>query len=399
MEFTEKLFGEDWAGAVVRSSDSQHPLARWYRKGPNNPVGRYVECLAEFILKSGMVKCNAARLASKLKAEFEETLSEMGYAVFLAKHGLVVTMEPFFPKQGSDLVAVGEHDYFVENRKVGLDEVRAAQDAATVELFDRLGKVPSRFGIVISMTDNFAAYSPELKTAAEKTTDALQRVTERNLKKASLYYFGPEDNMLIEGEVEEPNLAAHHADMGQLQLQVVLFERIQKAPFVARFDDDGAEKDHTPIAVHPLGSDPKILQPDKTHLRLRGILHKKREQLPKACRGIIVLELSELEKLGVDQWTVLAALYGDLKVTIRANPEGDVLKTDTDLSHRQNGFFKQTSRVSAVVIEKTKVTDKDVLVTREVFPTNNSAAVLLTRVELERFGTVVEDLAHLCRRE
>jgi len=395
----ENLFGKDWVDSVVRSPDSQHPLGRWYRKNPENPVGRYVEGLAEFILKSGLITCDVARLASKLKADFTETLSEMGYAVFLAKHGFRVTMEPFFPKAGPDLVAISEHEYFVENRKVGLDEIRAAQDAATSELFDRLCQVPSRFGILISMTDDFAAYSPELKKVAWKVTQVLKDVSERHIKKASLYYFGPEDSMLIEGDVEEPYVdpADPDPDLGRLQLQIHQFERIQKARFVARFEDEGAERDRTPIAVHALGSHPKILQPDRTHLRLRGILHKKREQLPEASRGIIVLELSELEKLGIDELTLLSAMYGDMLATIGANPGAE--NFETAVSHRRNGFFAQTTRVSAVVWEKTKIVGDNVEVTREVFPTNNPAAVVLTRAELERFGAVVEDLKQLSRPE
>jgi hypothetical protein len=108
-----------------------------------------------------------------------------------------------------------------------------------------------------------------------------------------------------------------------------------------------------------------------------------------------VLELSELEPLMVDHGTVISALYGDMQVTLRSTAEG--VKLDPSVSHRRNGFFANTSRVSAVVVQKTKV-GESVEVTREVFPTNNSEAMLLTRAELERFGTVVADLAHLCRR-
>ena len=185
--------------------------------------------------------------------------------------------------------------------------------------------------------------------------------------------------------------------MGELQFQVHRWERIQRAPFVARLVDEGAEKDHTPVAVHPLGSKPGIIEPDKTRLRLRGILHKKREQLPEGGRGIIVLEISDLEKLGVDHWTVMSALYGDMKVTLQSNDAGGDVKTS--FRYARNGFFAQTSRVSAVVIEKTGICRKEVQVTREVFPTNNATAQQLTRAELERFGTVVEDVAHLCRSE
>jgi heme-degrading monooxygenase HmoA len=68
---------------------------------------------------------------------------------------------------------------------------------------------------------------------------------------------------------------------------------------------------------------------------------------------------------------------------------------DLTLGHLRNGFLANTTRVSAVVVQKTRVAD-EVEVTGNVFPTNNSAATLLTRRELESFGNVLPELAHLC---
>lgn len=240
------------------------------------------------------------------------------------------------------------------------------------------------------MTNDFAAHSPELKRAARRVEQALPEVTQRQIKEATLYYFGADHNMLIEGRIEEPHLVDVR-DVGKLKLQFELFEQVQKAPFLARFFDRGEERQHTNVAVHPLGSNPKVPRPDETHLRLRDILRKKREQLPKGERGIILLDISELDKLTVDQGILLTTLYGDMQVTLKAGEE------QVEVSHRRNGFFAQTSRVSAVVIEKTRVDSSDIESSREVFPTNNAAAQLLTRPELEQFGTPVSDLVHLCR--
>jgi hypothetical protein len=294
MNDLELLFGKEWVERTIRSADSSHPLGLWHKKASDNPVGRYADGLAHFILNSGMVKCDPVRLASKLKAEFEETLCEMDYAVFLGKQGFHVPMEPTAPLAGPDLAAVRDNEYLVEIRRVGLDEARAGADPATYELFNRLCKVPSRFRILISMTDEFGAYSPQLKEAAKTVANTLTDLTDRHVQKATVYYCGPDDKMLIEGEDGEPHF--DYADSQKLKAQLDQFERIKNAPFVAQFEDTGANNDRTGIAVHSMGSDPLILQPDKTHLRLRGILHQKRDQLPKASRGIIVLELSELQK-------------------------------------------------------------------------------------------------------
>jgi hypothetical protein len=214
----EELFGKEWVDSVITSADSKHPLALWHKKNPDNPVVGYVSRLAEFILKGGMVKCDSTRLTSKLRADFAETLTEMDYSVFLGEQGFQVMMEPCWPKAGPDLVAAREDEYFVEIRNVGLGEARAAADAATIELFDRLGELGSRFAIIVSMTDEFGAYSPELKKAAKKVAQVLKELTEKHIKKASLYYYGPDDSTLIEGERAEPKFDL--TDKGKLKAQL-----------------------------------------------------------------------------------------------------------------------------------------------------------------------------------
>ncbi|MBZ5507321.1 MAG: hypothetical protein LAO78_17825 [Acidobacteriia bacterium] len=391
MKHLEQLFGTEWVERLIKPADSQHPLALWNRQA-NNLVGRYADDLADFILNSGLIKCDSIRLASKLKADFAETLGEMGYAVFLGRQGFHVAMEPFAPKAGPDLCVARDKDYFVEIRKVGLDEARASADSATEEIFARLCKVPSRFSILISMTEDFGAYSSQLKRATKRVGQMLKDLTERNVKKATLYHYGPEDNsIVVEGAAAEPTF--DYTDSEKLKAQIKQADLVERAPFVARFDDTGSENDHTAVAVHPLGSDPKLLKPDKTHLRLRGILHQKREQLPKAGPGIIVLDLSDLEKLGIGQEALMSALYGDMQITFRVGNERQHF--ESEVGHRRNGFFGQTTRVSAVVMEKTKIS-AEIEITRDVYPTNNSNAVLLAQSELECFGNLASDFVHLC---
>ena len=391
MQSLQDLFGMEWIQSIIRSPNSQHPLARWYRKSPDNPVGNYTNELAEFILKGGSIKCDVLRLAAKLKADFVPTLVEMGYAVFLGRKGFHVIMEPLAPRRGPDLVACQDRsEYFVEIRKVGLDEACAAADSAALELFNRLQRTPSRFTVLISMTPEFSAYSPQLKRAAKAVGELLKTLPDKQVKKATLCW-DLDEQMLAEGDPEEN---PGNNDPDKLLAYIDRLERIRKAPFVARFDDTGADNDHTPIAVHARRTDPQNPQPDNTHLRLRTIIHDKRDQLPKASRGIIVLELTELEKLAIDHFTLLSALYGDLQLTITKPAEGQ--EYGFSVSDRRNGFFGQTSRVSAVVVERIRI-GTAVEFSREVFPTNNARAFLLTQSELKCFGTIAEDLKHLCR--
>ena len=83
-----------------------------------------------------------------------------------------------------------------------------------------------------------------------------------------------------------------------------------------------AENASTVVAVYPLGPNPRLVQPDEMYVRLSEILKKKRDQLPRASRGLILLDVTELDKLMVDQETIQRATYGDLVFRVRQKPDG-----------------------------------------------------------------------------
>ena len=143
-----------------------------------------------------------------------------------------------------------------------------------------------------------------------------------------------------------------------------------------------------------LGDNPGPLQPDQTYLRLRGILNKKREQIPKNSRGVILLEISDLAKLMVDHYTLSNALYGDLMFGLTPASGGEGF--DSDMSRKSNGFFLGTSRVSAVVVETVRVGAEEITFTRQVYPTNNPQAQVLRLEELKLFGEIAPGMGHLC---
>ena len=98
-------------------------------------------------------------------------------------------------------------------------------------------------------------------------------------------------------------------------------------------------------------------------------------------RGSLFWRFRVLEKLMIDEFTLSAALYGDLQMRIRGEPG-----FPHDLNRKPNGFFIGTTRVSAVVIERMNINPDRVSVNREVFPTNNPQAKVLTLEELKLFG-------------
>jgi hypothetical protein len=387
-----RLLGYEWVEQNVVCADPQHPLGRLYRKSPESSVIRYAEELADFVLNKRAVKCDVPRLASKLKGEFVDTLVELRYAVFLARRGCDVTMEPTAPKSGPDLLAVKGDSYYVEMKRVGLDEDHTAVDAATEDVFTRFCSMPSRYSIVISMTRDYTAYSPQLKRSSRRVASVLKDLEAKNLPEATLYYHGPKDWVVREQDVR--NMEFDYADREKLAAQMQEFERAGQARFVARFYDSGEQRDRTPVSLLSLGDNPGALQPDQTYQRLRGILNKKREQLPKNSRGMILLEISDLAKLMVNHYTLSAALYGDLvfSMTPAAGGEG----FESDMSRKSNGFFLGTSRVSAVVVETVRVSAEEMTFTRKVYPTNNPQARVFLLEELKLFGEIAEGVEHLC---
>ena len=386
-----KLLGDEWIEENVVSAEPDHALGRWCKKSPESSVIRYTEDLADFALNNGALKCDASRLASKLKGEFVDTIVELGYAVFLAKRGCAVTMEPTAPKTGPDLVAAKDESYYVEVRKIGLDEEHRTVDAATEDVFARLCGMPSRYDIVLSMTNEYVAFSPELKKASRRVASVLKDLEEKKLPEAVLYYHGPNDWVVHDHDVRKVEF--DYSDGAKLAAQMQEFERAGKARFVAHFYDSGERRERTHVSVLSRGEDPGPLQADQTYLRLRGILNKKREQIPKSSRGVILIEISALAKLMVDEFTILRTLYGD--VLVNPVPAAGGEGFDLDMNRAPNGFFLGTSRVSAVVVETVNVGVEEITFNRTVYPTNNPQARVLHLDELRLFGEIAEGLENL----
>lgn len=386
-----RLLGEDWIDREVVCAEPTHLLGRWYKKNPDNAVTRHTESLVDCILNGTGVRCDVNRLADKVRSEFLDTLVEMDYAVFLARNGFAVTMEPCHPNAGPDLLAVRDCEYFVEIRRVRLDETRAAADAATEDVFQRLCHTPSRYSIIISMTNEYSACSHALKRAVDVVRRVLGEVSEKRLQEATLYYRAPRDHTLSEGPEREPRY--DYSDRRRLAAQLNEFENRHNTRFVARFSDTGTENASTLVAVHPLGGDPRFLQPDETYKRLKQILKKKREQLPPRSRGFILLDVTDLAKLMLDQETIQRALYGDLVLRVRQKPDGSF---EDDMFRNPNGFFMQTSRVSAVVTQTMSGSEAGFRSDLDVFPTNNPQSKVLTLDEMKLFGKVADGLEHLC---
>jgi hypothetical protein len=379
LTYLRKLLGDAWIDAEVFAENPTHRLGRWREKDPNNLWVKYIEELVKVILTSGNIKFIPEALANKLKSEsdFVSTLAEMESATFLAQRGFTVTLEPMAPRKGPDLRADWEGiPYFVEIRTVGFSTNEGRRNSVSNEIFAKLNTVSSSYHVALTVGDEYKPNSPKLRGAIKAVLDSLDTLKERGAKEATLYY-GKDQGMLVLPEVsptEKHNSIVHEAD------------------FIARFDHQGKELSETPASF--LGQLKHPPEPVKDHKRLKNILNEKRSQLPKASRGIIVLEVSEVFMLS--EFSVERALYGDLLVEFpRVKGPGEAIGEVT--SRRNNrGFLLHTSRVSAIVIQKKKVEGGEVKNEWHVYPTNraNADTIRLNLAELERFGDV-GDRKHL----
>jgi hypothetical protein len=276
---------------------------------------------------------------------------------------------------------------------VQLDEAHAAGDLAAEDVFEKLCSTPSRHSVMISMMDRYGAFSNELKRAAHRVRTVLGDLEKRGIEKATLYYYGPEEFSVRDGD--EAEAPYDYSNAQRLAEQIRDEEWKRGGTFVARCDDTGVRNERTAVGVLSLGEARARLKPDETYLRLRTLLTKKHKQLPKDSPGIILVDISDLAKLMVDRFTIERTLYGDLRVVLGNQAQG----YPHDLQRKPNGYFMRTTRVSAVVIQKTEVAEDAVRIGREVFPTNNPNARVLTREELQLFGTIAEGLENLCAEE
>jgi hypothetical protein len=380
LTYLRKLIGDAWIDAELFADNPTHFLGRWQKKDPNNVWVTYTEGLVKAILTNENIKFDTEVLAKKLKSktDFVSTLAEMESTTFLAQQGFKVTLEPTAPRKGPDIRADWEGaPYFVEIRTVGFSEDEDRRNLVTKEIFTKLGTVPSSYFVTLTVGDEYRPATPRLRDAIRDVVESLNELKERGAKEATLHHLRKGEAVLELPEASIPD-----------KYHYILHE----ADFVAQFRHVGEEAPGTPASFLEQRKNPP--EPVKDHERLKNILEKKRDQLPKGSRGIIVLEVSEPFMLS--DFSVERALYGDLLVEFpRVKSPGEAVG---EMSARRNnrGFLLHTSRVSAIVIQKRKVEDGKVENEWQVYPTNraNADTIRLSLAELKRFGDI-GDRKHL----
>jgi hypothetical protein len=377
LTYLRKLMGDAWVDAEVYGENPTHMLGLQYKRDKNDPWVRHTEELIKEILTNPKITFDAKILAAKIKDPYDSTLAEMESAGFLAQQGFAVVLEPSAPKKGPDIRADRDGvSYFIEVRTAGFSDDEDRRQRVTEEIFARMSEAPSSYFAEFTIGDEHRAGSVQTRAAIDAVVDVLSVLKERQTKKARFYYAHPGGKVLLQGD-------------GPFDLSDRAREILQKADLIVRFEDQGKEMTGTPASLMKMRK--LVPEPVNDHKRLRKILNEKREQLPKASRGIITLEVTE--QFLLSDFSVENALYGDLMVQL--NLVNGVVGEPIPLRNNQ-GFFRKTSRVSAVVIQKRRVDAGRVVCDRRVYPTNraNADTIRLTLAEIRRFGEV-EDREHL----
>jgi hypothetical protein len=377
LPYLGKLMGDAWVEAEVRAVNPTHMLGLQYKRDKDDPWVRHAEELVKEILTNPRVKCDATILAAKIKDPYDSTLAEMESAVFLVRQGFEIALEPTAPKKGPDIRADREGvSYFVEVRAAGFSDKEDRRRQVTNEIFAKLTEVPSAYFAAFTIGDGLSAGSPETRDAIKAVIEALGVLTKDKIEKATFYYARPDGKVLLRGD-------------GPFALRPKASEIMDKADFVVEFKRQGKEMTGTPASLMKKMEFPS--EPVQDDKRLREILNDKRKQLPKGARGIITLEVTE--QFLLSDFSVENALYGDYQVQLKV-ADGEV--GNPIPTRKNNGFFRNTSRVSAVVSQTRHVVDGNVVLVRKVYPTNrgNPDTIRLTRAELGRLGDL-EDREHL----
>ena len=382
LAYLRQLMGDTWVDTNVFGDDPQHLLGRWQKRNPNNLWVPYTEELVKTILTSKNIQLDTATLAQKLDADYRSTLAEMEVTAFLAEQRFSILVEPTAPERGPDLRADwGDTHYFVEVRAVGDSEEDDRFNSISREIFTKLNAIPSSYFAAVTVGDEYIPGSQPLSKATDALLTSLEILKKENWKRATLYYSTSGTLLSSRGDYSE-------ISEGSSGLRAKHRAIVDAADFVVRFRNVGEDRPKTEASMSREFK--RQLEPDQTHERLKKILNKKRAQLPKDSRGIIVLEGSELFML--NDFAIDAALYGDLVVTLTAPLAAGGPIGEPESRRNGRGLFRLTSRVSAVVIHRRRVKEDGIRSEWQVFPTNraNADTIRLTLAELKRFGEVGE---------
>ena len=183
------------------------------------------------------VKFDAQVLADKIKDPYDSTLAEIESAVFLARQGFEIVLEPNAPDAGPDIRADLESiAYFVEVREVGFAEDQERREQLTKQIFGKMKEIPSTYFASFTIGDEYSASSPRTQDAIAAVIEVLRVLKDGQIKRATFHYAHPSGKVLLPGD-------------GPFALGPKATEIIDKADLVVRFEHQAKQMTGTPASL------------------------------------------------------------------------------------------------------------------------------------------------------
>lgn len=373
-----------WFKEIINSSrPRKHPLYllltrdSQYTSAILRNLNNNLEIVLQVIKNNPKKEEKQKRLCDKLKniRGFYDVLPEIEWAAYLKNAGFPVSIEPTFSERGPDLkVKIDGRDIYFEIKSLNLLKEDRTEDNYFSEIMDRIKKIQSRFFVNISLYDSFSDEDlfPVIKLIKKK----INEFERKNIyQPVSVYYFSSSDIREWCGydELNPPH------DVYSNPMKYPLFGERHKAKVIITFypleDYFGA------TIVGIVGGAESV---DDTK-RVRKSLGKKLEQLPTNAPAIVVIDVTFSY---VDNISVEDAIFGSSIYTIRINTQtGET--TDGYWNRKRNGIFQSSTRISAVVMYKRKISDDEASKFERKVYGNPMAKNPLNKDEISKIGEIM----------
>lgn len=378
------FLGIAWFEEMINSSrPRKHPLY-WlltrdipYTSAVLHNLTDNLEIALQVIEKNPKREEKEKRLCGKLKntTEFYDVLPEIEWAAYLKNAGFPVSIEPTFPQKGPDLKAeINGEDIYFEIKSLNLSEEDRKEENYFIEIMGRIKEIQSRFFVNISLHDSFSDEDifPVIKLIKKK----INEFERKNIyQPVSVYYFSPSD---IREWYGYDGLNPPH-DVYYNPMKYPLFWERHKAKVIVTFYPLEDYFDATIVDIVDAAE-----SVDDTK-RIRKSLGKKLEQLPTNAPVVVVIDVTFSY---VDNISVEDAIYGSSIYTIRLNTQtGET--ADEYWNRKRNGIFQSSTRISAVVMYKRKISDDEAIKFERKVYGNPMAKNPLNKDEISKIGEIM----------
>lgn len=378
------FLGITWFEEMINSSrPRKHPLYNWllaqdipYTSAIRN-LTNGLEISLQVIEKDSKKEEKERRLRGKLKnrSEFYDVLPEIEWAAYLKNAGFPVAIEPTFPDAGPDLKAkINGRDIYFEIKSLKLSEENQKENNYHIEIRDKIGEIQSKFCVIIALRDDFSNEdrSPMKKWIWEK----INEFKRKNIyQPVTIYYFSSSDTREWYGYdgLNPPQ------DARSNPMKYPLFREGHKAKAKVTVHP---LKDYFGDTIVGIGGVAKFGDDVK---RIRTSLHRKLKQLPTDAPVVVVIEVTFSH---ADTISVEDAIYGSSIYTTLVNIQtGEI--ADEYWNKKRNGIFQSSTRISAVVMYKRKISDEGIIEFEIKAYTNPMAKNPLDKNEIRKIGEMV----------